>query len=274
MLPTSTSSLRHLRRLPVALCAILLPALAAAAKPPVLPAGAETFHPTLSYVLRVEEKVVPGARSYATERGDVYLIVSAQLPGPVRLDLRSREVATLARVPAERGGVLVVPAGEPRKPQGQYEIQNGSPRFTVEGKRARLEYPPPLLGLQPVAAIRSYNPDYDRRAAAYRPDATAVAKLAAVQEPVRLRVYFGTWCPTCTETLPNLMKVLQALKGAPFTVEYYGLPPDLDTDPERARRNVQRVPTAIVYRRGAEVGRITDDQWLRPDLALRAILVP
>lgn len=274
MVPTSISSLRHLRRLPVALCAALLPALAAAAEPPAPPAGAETFHRTLSYVLRVEEKVVPGARSYATERGDAYLIVSDRLPGPVLLDLRTREVATLARVPAERGGVLVVPAGEPRKPQGQYEIRDGSPRFLVDGKPVRLEYPPPLLGLQPVTALRSYNPEYDRRAAAYRPDAAAVAKLAALKDPVRLRVYFGTWCPTCTETLPNLMKVLQALKGAPFTVEYYGLPPDMDADPERARRNVQRVPTAIVYRRGAEVGRITDDQWLRPDLALRGILVP
>ena len=100
-----------------------------------------------------------------------------------------------------------------------------------------------------------------------------LAQLAAIKQPVRLRVYFGSWCSVCTRALPNLMKVLDGLKGILFAVEYYGLPEDRNADPEPARMNLQGIPTAIVYRQGREVGRITGEQWQQPEATLSALLM-
>ncbi|HZF14233.1 MAG TPA: thioredoxin family protein [Thermoanaerobaculia bacterium] len=279
MTPTFHATFSRRRRAgQIALCAaLLLPLLAAAKAPGVAPTpeAAQTFHPTLSYLLRIDGQVAPEGKFYASEHDDLYLILSRQLSGPVLLDLHAQTVATLAPLPAARAdGTLVVPAGTARKPQGQFEVQGSSPAFTVEGRKVRLEYPAPLLGLQGVAAIRAYNPEYDRRAAAYHPDPAALARLAAVQQPVRLRVYFATWCPVCSRALPKLIKVLDGLKGKPFAVEYYGLSEDRNADPEPARMNLQGLPTAVVYRQGKEVGRMTGQQWQQPEVALDALLAP
>jgi hypothetical protein len=255
------------------LCAALLPAAVAAAEPPAL--NSRIFLPTLAYVLWVDDQPAPGAKFYRSERDDAYLIVSARFPGPVLLELHTKEVALLATAPPARAdGGLALADGDARKPQGKFEVRDSAPSFTVEGKRVRLVYPPPLLGLQNAAALRSYNPEYDRRAAAYQPDAAALARLAALTQPVRLRVYFGTWCPTCTRELPGLMKALDSLPNARFAIEYYGLPEERGADPEPARMNLQGLPTAVVYRQGQEVGRITGKQWQQPEVALREILAP
>jgi hypothetical protein len=251
-------------------------AQAPAQAPSASPAApkAQTFHRTVDYVLKVDGKTVTGARFFASDEGGAYLILGATPPGPVLIQLRSKEVATLAAAPAERGGVVTVPAGAARKPQGQYEIQGSTPAFTVDGKRVRLENPVPLLGLQPAAAVRSYNPEYERKAALYRPDEAALARLTAIEEPVRLRVYFGTWCSVCSQVLPGLFKVTDSVKNPRLTVEYYGLPEERGADPEPARMGLQGVPTGIVYRKGEEVGRITGKQWQQPEVALRDILAP
>lgn len=266
------------RILPVFFVAALLLSLgrtgfgqAAAAPAPPKTDEAQTFHRTLDYVVKVDGQAVPGVKSYVTERGDAYLIVVPKL-GPVLLSLRSREVALLAQAPAEHGGLVALPAAAARKPVGQFEIAREAPVFTLDGRRVALEYPPPLLGLQPLAAVRAYNPDYDRKAASYQPDAAALAGLAAMKEPVRLRVYFGTWCPVCSRVLPNLFKVLDSLPKAPLTVELYGLPQDRDADPEPARMNLQGIPTGIVYRQGREIGRLTGQDWQQPEVALWQLL--
>jgi thiol-disulfide isomerase/thioredoxin len=255
----------------LALCGALLPAVAA--EPPER--NPRIFLPTLAYVLRVDDQPAPAGKFYRSERDDAYLILSSRLPGPVLLELRSKQVVLLATAPPARAdGALALAEVDARKPQGVFEVRDGAPSFAVEGKQVRLAYPPPLLGLQSAAALRSYNPEYGRRAAAYQPDAAALARLAASTRPVRLRIYFGTWCPTCTRELPNLMKVLDSLDGAGFAVEYYGLPEERGADPEPARMKLQGLPTAIVYRQGQEAGRITGKQWQQPEVALREILAP
>jgi hypothetical protein len=259
--------------------ALLVPALAGAAAPPpaATPAPVEnlTFHRTLSYILKVDGKAVPGGRFYLSDRGDAYLIIGPQLPGPVLVELQSKTVSTLASAPAEGpDGSLALPAGVARKPQGEYEIQDSSPAFTIDGKNVRLDYPSPLLKLQKVEAIYAYNPEYKRRATVYQPNPAALAQLAQIKEPVRLRIYFGTWCSICTNAMPRLMKVLDGLPKAALEVEYYGLPQERDADTEPARMKLQGLPTAIVYRQGQEVGRIEGKAWQQPEIALRAILFP
>lgn len=265
------------------LAMLALPAAPALAVPPPTapptapPApAAQTFLPTGEYVLVVDGKPAPDARLYVAASGDAYLVLSARLPAPVLLDVPARRVSTLAAAPAPdpagTAGAVVLGAAATATPQGTFQVEGDTPAFTVAGVHARLADAPPLLGEQTAAALRRHDPGYARRATAYQPVPSAMAHLASVTSPVRLRVYFGSWCPICAQSVPRLLKVLDGLQKAPYTVELYGLPREKSADPEPARMNLQGLPTAIVYRHGQEVGRITGGQWRQPELALQAIL--
>lgn len=263
----------------LALAALLLHAAAGAssasgaAAPPAPTVSAQVFQPTGEYVLRVDNQPAPEAKLYVAEKGDAYLVLSSRLAAPVLLDVPSKRVSTLGAAPAARAdGSLVVGAATALTPQGSFQVEGEAPAFTVAGVHARLEPAPPLLGEQTAAALRRHDPGYGRRAAAYQPDAAALGRLAAASGPVRLRVYFGSWCPICAQSVPRLLKVIDSLKQPPYVVEFYGLPQDREADPEPKRMDLHSLPTAIVYRQGREVGRITGDQWRQPEVALRTVL--
>jgi thiol-disulfide isomerase/thioredoxin len=255
------------------LAALLLRSSHLAAQPAA--AAEQLFQPTGEYLLQIDKQAVPDAKVYVSPKGDAYLIVSSRLAGgPVLIDVPGHRVSTVVTALLPRAdGSLAVAGGATLTPQGSYAIEGESPTFTVAGAHARLVAGPPLLGEQTADALLRHDPGYGRRAAAYQPDAAALARLAAVPAGVRLRVYFGSWCPICAQAVPRLIKVIATLKQPHLAVEYYGLPQDRDADPEPARMNLHGLPTAIVYGQGnKELGRITDDQWRRPEVALRTIL--
>ena len=267
----SPAAVRRLSSLGAALLlggALALPAAAD-------PAQAQSFHRTLAYTLKIDGKEVPGGRFYLSDANDAYLIVGPSLPGAVLLDLHTKAVSTLAAPPAEKAdGTLALPAGSERKAQGQFTVDGDAPVFAVDGKHVRLDEPAPLLKLQSAQSLRAYNPEYARRAAVYKPDPAVLSQIAKLKEPLRMRVYFGSWCPVCSNALPRLLKIMDALPGIPLTVELYGLPPGIKGDPEAARVNIAGLPTAIVYRKDQEIGRIVGMAWQRPEATLRAIVAP
>jgi thiol-disulfide isomerase/thioredoxin len=93
-------------------------------------------------------------------------------------------------------------------------------------------------------------------------------------KPVRVRVFFGSWCPHCKEQLPSLLRVEDELRGSSSKIqfEYYGLPQGFGKEPEAKKYNVGSVPTGIVFVDGMEVGRITGGDWSSPEKRLNALL--
>jgi thiol-disulfide isomerase/thioredoxin len=143
--------------------------------------------------------------------------------------------------------------------------------FTLGGKPARLEEKPYLLGLHPASELRA-DAGYAYRAGLYTPSGPIVRALRQTKDPIRVRVFFGSWCPHCAETVPKMLKVAEALAGTPITFEYYGLPKGFGNEPEAKKSGVNVVPTGIVYRGGKEIGRIDQGSWAIPELGLKKVL--
>jgi thiol-disulfide isomerase/thioredoxin len=237
------------------------------------------FEPTGERVLEVAGATLPGLQMFRSQRaGSAFLITGPGLPGSgaVLISPRSREVQRIdaAKVVVGGDGVAHVLADAQPVREGTFAVDaDGSTiSFTLGGKPARLEEKPYLLGLHPGSELRSHDAGYAFRAGRYTPSPPIVRMLRETRDPIRVRVFFGSWCPHCAESVPKLLKVAEALAGTPITFEYYGLPKGFGSEPEAKRNGVNVVPTGIVYRGGKEIGRIDAGSWAIPELGLKKVL--
>lgn len=268
---------RVLRAAPAAALAAAAAILAsppAAAQPPA-DAILRDFLPTGEFVLEVDGRKAEGAEIYKTDRVAAILIVTSKLPEPALLQPRSGTVETVSLMSLARrpdGGIDVLADAE-LAAAGRFTLEGEDVKFTVGGKSAVLKPKPYLLGLREAAELLADKPEYARRARDYRPSEPSIAALRAVTRPVRVRVYFGSWCPACAQWVPPLIKVVERLEGTQVGFEFYGLPHDFAGEPAAEADNVRGVPTGIVYVGGREVGRIADQAaWRIPEATLADIV--
>lgn len=233
------------------------------------------FQATGEYVLEVDGKDVK-ADIYHSDRSAAFLVVSPALPTPVVLQPRTQELesAAAAKITKLQDGTMVLQPDYRIGAASKFNVAGEDVLFEVGGKHAKIKERPFLLGLQSVATVRGYKPEYERNLRAYRPDPAIVQALKMLQTPVRVRVFFGSWCPHCTEHMPSIMRLEEELKGSHIAFDYYGLPRGaaMRDEPEAKRVGVDAVPTAIVYVGMREIGRITGEGWRRPEAALKDVL--
>jgi thiol-disulfide isomerase/thioredoxin len=265
-------SLPILRRVAVTL-AVLAVAVPAAAQ------GADAvlrdFQLTGDWVLEVGGKSAANAEIYLSQRVPAFLIVAPELASPTLLVPRERTVNTVSFMKlAKRGAAIDILADAEITPVGRLVPDGEEVRFTVDGKALVMKPRPHLLGRHDLSGMLGYSPDYRRKAEAYKPDATALATLKAAKQPVKVRVYFGSWCPFCSQHVPHLLRVAEELEGSRVSFEFYGMPQGqgFSSDPAAKRDDVHSVPTGIVYVGGKEVGRIEGGEWSKPEQTLREIV--
>jgi thiol-disulfide isomerase/thioredoxin len=227
------------------------------------------------YVLQVAGAVLPGVQMFRSERaGSVVLMTGSGLPSALLLVPRER---ALQRV--DKGKVVVNPDGRafvladatPVRESG-FTVEGSDIVFTVGGKPARLKEKPYLLGLHAGKDLLDHDVAYAFRARQYNPSPALVRALRQVKGPVRVRVFFGNWCPHCQEMVPRVLRVADALAGSPVRFEFYGLPTKFGEEPEAKRMGINGVPTGVVYRGNQEVGRIAGGEWSIPELAIKKVL--
>jgi thiol-disulfide isomerase/thioredoxin len=261
------------RIVPALLFAVALPALAQAPQPAV-DGVLKDFGRTGEYLLMVNGKPAPAYEIYKNEALPAYLILSPALPSAVLLTPRTMAVETVpvAKIVRQKEGTVGLAADAALKPQGQFKLEGDKVVFTSDGRKGSLGPNPPLLGLQKAPALNNHSPEYVVSARGYKPNPQMLAALKKRAKPVKVKVFFGSWCPHCREHLPYLMRVEQELKGAPIQFEYYGLPQRFTNDPEAKKYRVDGVPTGIVFVDGKEVGRISRADWESPETRLNSIL--
>lgn len=277
--PHSARPARRRGRVPHAIAGLI--ALAAVVAPPPAAAQPEAdailrdFEPTGDFVLEVEGQDAAGAEIYRTERVAAILVVTSKLPSPALIQPRAKTVETVSVMSLARrpDGTIDVLADAELADEGQFTVEGEDVHFTVGGKRAVLKPRPYLLGLHEAAELRADKPEYERGAHDYRPYEKSVTALRGVDRPVRVRVYFGSWCPACKRWVPPLLKVVEELEGSKIDFEFYGLPHGFAGEPAAEADGVDGVPTGIVYVGGREVGRLNGAQaWEKPEVTLEDIL--
>jgi thiol-disulfide isomerase/thioredoxin len=232
------------------------------------------FERSGDYQLVVGGKLQAAAEIYALPSGvPAFLILSSALPSPVLLSPGEGSVQTvqLMKIVKREDGTVDLMADAALSPQGKFELVGEDVRFKTEGRTAALQPRPSLLGLKKAIDLTTYNPEYARRAKAYQPNAKAVQQLRKVAQPVRVRVYFGSWCPHCKEHVPLLLKVEEQIKGSKIQFEYYGLEKGLNSG-DAKKLDIHSVPTGVVYTNGKEIGRLNPTDWAAPENALATLL--
>lgn len=249
--------------------------LPAAAQPVPADTVLRDFEPIGDYLLEVDGRKVPGAEIYLSQVGGARLLVTGVgVSPPLLISPREQKVETVAEDAVMRrdDGALDLRADAELERQGDLQLAGEDVTFDFSGHHGVLEPRPPLLGLTDAEGIEEYSAGYSFRARQYRPSAPMLRQLEAEREPVRVRVYFGSWCPHCKEVVPNILKVAEALEGSKVRIEFYGLPRSFGDEPQAVREDIHSVPTGIVYLDGKEVGRITGNQWKIPELAIKSVL--
>jgi thiol-disulfide isomerase/thioredoxin len=263
---------------PLLALALLLPAFVPPAPAQQIPPDPvlRDFEPIGEYVLELAGADMPGVRVFQSQKaGSAVLLLGPGLPGALLVSPRAKAVQRFEsnKVVVGPDGIAFVLADATPAKESDFKAAGREIAFTVGGRPARLKERAPLLGLHPGVNLTRYDPGYAFRSKRYNPSPAVMrAVRTAATQPVRVRVFFGSWCPHCSEVVPKILKVADALAGTPVKFEFYGLPMGFGNEPEARRANIQSVPTGVVYSGGKEIGRIGGHEWAIPELAIKKAL--
>lgn len=233
------------------------------------PARDPSFAPIGMYELVVDAEVLADATILHSEARGTILILADELSAPVHLIPKSRQVQTFSadRLIDNGNGTFDIQDKTQTLTNAQFALTNGLPHFSIDGKEAFLRQRPPLLGPQDHDSLIGYDPSYAVRAESFEPQSVYIEQLKNVEAEILVKVYFGSWCHVCAETMPNILKVEEMLEGTNITFEYFGLEQGYQEEVAK-RLNITRVPTGIIYVNGEEVGRSAGQGWKIPTLQI------
>jgi len=244
------------------------------------------FQPTSKYEFLQDPKPDGAPAVYFSVRAATYLVRMTSLGVPVLIRTGGREVETVAEealVDRSDGG-FDVRADAKVTSLGTASLVGQEFVVDVQGLKGKLSPTPPMLGWQKGERILTAVPEYARDAKKYAINEDVITALKATKSKVRIFVYFGTWCPTCSTVMGRVLRLEQELlKGMPapkegecptFQFDYYGARPEPDTwnEPELKSHNIDVLPTGLVFIDGQDRGRILSFDWSRPETALRRVL--
>jgi hypothetical protein len=131
-----------------------------------------------------------------------------------------------------------------------------------------------MLGPLTKEAILKGLPDWEAVVAAYNPNPDCLQKLKALQQPVRIEIYLGTWCPDSKNHVGAYFKVLAMTDNPLIQTVYVGIPRDRAARPKYLpqAKNIEKLPTFLVYKEGKELGRIIETPAKSVEEDLVAIL--
>jgi hypothetical protein len=234
------------------------------------------FKPEGQFIFELGGEDLKHAEIFHSANSGAYLIMAPELSSPLLVNPRSRAVESvhIMKVAKRDDGTVDLLADAGLTPMGRYRIEANQLVFDVGEKVAKLKQKPALVGLKSLEEVLSHKPEYGRNAAGYSPNKDVVKALARQSQPVRVRTYFGTWCPTCTRVMPNILKLNQILADTANNIqfEYYGLPKGFTGNKEAEANNIKGVPTGIVYVGEVEVGRIQTGDWNSVEVTINRIL--
>jgi thiol-disulfide isomerase/thioredoxin len=236
--------------------------------------GIVGFTPIGDYMLAIDGVDEESAQIFGAQHARALVVLSSELPSPVLIDLSTAQVSGLhlMKVARRANGSLDLLPEPVAGSHGTFGVSGDQIQFDVEGHAVVVKPKPVLTGLRRGEELVEYDPGYGVKRDSYQVTPALVDQLRQQTDDVRVRIYFGTWCPACSEMVPRAMRIDDELQGSRIRFEYYGLPRSIVDDAEARAMNISGVPTGIVYRGDREVGRISGNKWRSPEQALLEIL--
>ncbi len=227
------------------------------------------------FLFELDGQDLKHAEIYSSDRAASYLVIAPELASPLLINPRAGSVESVSfmKVAKRDDGTIDLLADASFNSLGAFRIAGQEIVFQVKGKGAKLKAKPPLLGGQNAESVKSYKPEYSRLAEQYMPEDRYLGNLREQDNAVRVRVYFGTWCPVCGRLVPRLLRLGDELAGSRVHFEYYGLPQPMSDDPVAKKEDLHGVPTAIVYLDDEEIGRLTGAELQTPEKSITRLVL-
>lgn len=116
-----------------------------------------------------------------------------------------------------------------------------------------------LIGPLSQEEILENLPEWQEVAASYIPNPATVEKLKSINKKIRIEIFLGTWCPDCKQHVSAYFKILEMADNPFIMTSYTGIPREREARQEFIQgKNIERVPTFIIYLDGQEKGRIIE----------------
>ncbi|HSR50369.1 MAG TPA: thioredoxin family protein [Acidobacteriota bacterium] len=269
---------RNQSRICLLLCIALLAASAALAQ------NGDSANGRLSQLVRVGifEVSIDGtvdhkAQVFQSPQPRAFLIRSPQLDSAVVLQLDGQKVGAMSTQHVNLGtDQAQVDSGYSLADEGQFQLSQTSLDFTFQGHSVQMKAKGDLLGFISSQDIRDFDTLWSERQHDYQPSQVDLNRIRGAGQGKEFRVvtYFGSWCPHCQKRVPHLMQIEAMLSDSDVDFSYYGIPrpPAFGQDPEAIEKEIDSVPTAIIYQGDQEVGRLTRDDWETPEESLAKLL--
>jgi len=143
--------------------------------------------------------------------------------------------------------------------------------FIARPVLAQVELTGPLTPEAILQKIPEWKPYVD----GYSPQLDVVSRLQAVPERVRVEIFLGTWCPDCRQHVSAYFKIMDMVRNPMIQTTYTGVPRDRAArGPYTEGKNIERLPTFIVFLRDQEIGRIIETPSKSVEEDLWEILKP
>lgn len=231
------------------------------------------FEPDGQMLLELDGKIPADSKMYLAKRASAYLVTVPSLNKALVIIARTQKVEAVAldKVKELDNGTMGILADAEFEPLGSFDIQGDQVVSPTSLGALVLKPRPSLLGLRSAADLIEHNEAYGFKSDQYPPSAEVIAKLKKEGRDVQVRVYFGSWCSTCSRVVPWVVRVDRELEGSKIDFEYYGLPRTMDDESAKAM-DIHGVPTVVVFVDGQEVGRRDASGLSVPEKALAEIL--
>ena len=107
--------------------------------------------------------------------------------------------------------------------------------------------------------ILENHPDWEEIMASYAPDPVVLEEFKSLSFPITVEVVLGVWCSDSKEHVSAYFKLMELADNPFLTSLFIGIPKDKESrKPFVQGKNIERVPTFIVYQDGQEKGRIIE----------------
>ena len=116
-----------------------------------------------------------------------------------------------------------------------------------------------LVGTVTQEDILESFPEWREIVASYTPQEDAIEKLKAIDFIVKIEIILGTWCPDSKEHVSAYFKIIELVENPLVVSSYIGVPKNKEErEPFIQGKNIQSVPTFIVFIDNEEIGRIIE----------------
>lgn len=116
-----------------------------------------------------------------------------------------------------------------------------------------------LVGKLSKEEILKHFPDWQEEASSYFPKLEMIEKLNSIDYNIKIECFLGTWCSDSKEHVSSYFKIMEMADNLLISSTYIGIPRDKESrKPFIQGKNIEKVPTFIVYINGQERGRIIE----------------